>query len=106
MKNKSKLIIAIFILISCHAFAQHGHSINSNSIIHQVPRMNGAAHANANANANAINHANSNSIFGNAHNKHKHDNQEKDVVKDGTDDKAKKDGDEPTKKHKRSRKHI
>lgn len=101
MKSKIKFITAFFILMSCHAFAQHGHSINSNSIIHQMPRMNSSMHANT----NAINHANSNSIFGNSHNQSKHDNKEKEDVKEAIDkDKAKKDNKESNNKHKKARK--
>lgn len=37
--NKIKSIIALFLLTSFSAFAQKGHSINSNSIIKQLPKL-------------------------------------------------------------------
>ena len=57
---KKRMWGLIFVLISVNAFSQRGHSINSNSIIHQQPRMNGIIHSNANSNINARIHGNSN----------------------------------------------
>ncbi len=55
MKNKIIWITPLFLLISCQIFAQKGHSINSNSIIRQIPRITHAPHSNPNAGNHAIN---------------------------------------------------
>ena len=49
---KIKLLTALVFLFNCNAFAQHGHSVNSNSIIHQQPKTSGVVTANTNANSN------------------------------------------------------
>ena len=61
MAEKKMFILIVSILICANGFSQRGHSINSNSIIHQQPRMNGIIHSGVNANINARLHANSNS---------------------------------------------
>jgi len=59
MKTEYKLSLIFFLFIHVNLFAQRGHSIHSNSIIRQQPRINAIIHPNTNPGA-IVNHGHTN----------------------------------------------
>ncbi len=96
MKNKMKLIILLLLLINCNAFAQKGHSINSNSIIRQLPRINHPI------NPNVQNHTNK-SVFGNQKN-HSNNQPRNETVKDAPKERSKNKNDQGSNSNKKTKK--